>query len=604
MSDVKAPPRKRFFVNGSDQFGEGAATGVLDAHTQYIKPARQMLAALEADSARTGLMYQFREREQAHGPVLVNTRTVESAEGTKTIRTFLTGATVRAIVSPAGNEIWVDAKTHEVEELVKPVVEEDGAPYLWVGARIVGSAKELFGTNYPLIVAVFDPDGSALCTSPPLQEQPGISGTTLFGGTGTGASWLYPNATAALMHTDSGLYLTTAFWNSFFWPHWLTPASQAAPYTGCLDAPYDPLVDGSQITPPPTGGQGDSLWGAVAVLDPRRELAPSDTRGLLPNVPGVRALPGNYVIKVGLRDLLCQPATIEIEVRVNKAPYMIRRRYHVTCDAVSGYFRNHNLFGAPADFVIDTPGGPQRLDEVYACEYEYGPNPHYRNWWQGAILADVVRGSISTEPYYVPANGFEPGPFPGGLECTSVAYYGEVCFFGLHQPGSGGWIGPTVPVQEVAAVCSFVVSSVRSASNTSVFGLSASYPIASNPSYWIQPTAGTGLDTRVARLTGQSIDVGTLYMIVAPREVDAGLTITPINSLSLTDIISDPNAYMDQLYAIGFAASGTSGHIMLRVPGSLNLVVYDGNFSQDCAPSDDSGGGPSPAVEVEIPAGE
>ena len=417
MSDRDDAVRKRFMVNGE-------TSAALDLHGPYLKPAHRLL-----DQVVTRQLVQH-QSEIDHDPVLVATH----QHGDTTRRHYASGATLRASDKGGRREITIDAHCHHVDTTPPGGGPPKPLPYLWVGARIKDAHTPPPGQwieNWGLILGVWEPDDpqgrprGLVCSHPPVRAIDHVTPRRWDGQDGTEAHTTHTSrsATASVTFTEHGLYMASASWHG---GTFLT--GYTGPMDWCLQAPFDPMrrdrPDEQTYFNVP-GASNVPLWAHVVVLDAWPDAAPTDGRELLQIPEGLRALDispavlaGPYVVKVGLSDWACDPVVVEIEVRVNKLPLTVIKRYEVTIDYGTEYFRLIPPYGVPTDLA-------------HGCDHEVGNNPHWRNWWGGALLVDVLGGTIEPRSFHLPSHGFATGPWNPALGCDTAQSLPRVLFFAL-----------------------------------------------------------------------------------------------------------------------------------------------------------------------------
>jgi hypothetical protein len=158
------------------------------------------------------------------------------------------------------------------------------------------------------------------------------------------------------------------------------------------------------------------------------------------DLPGGEAqiIGGQYVVKVGAYgECVGRPLEVDIEVRLNKAPYTVTKRYAVQVPWGSMDYQNLHPYG-------------QIVPDWYSfCPHESRNNPH-ANWWQGALLVDVRGGGVQKKEFYVPAHGFEPGRASEAWECGGQTG-NDMCFVAMHS------VNDAVPnmAAQIAARCAY-----------------------------------------------------------------------------------------------------------------------------------------------------
>jgi len=598
MTDMAV--RKRFFINGEAQSAQ-------PVHDRYLKAAYLLLADVKASGVPQ------KERQVDHNPLEVKTELI----GDTTRTSWVDGATLRAISRAAGvDEIWIDVRWHHVD--TTPGGKEKRGQYFWVGARI-HEGEDVDDEH--LILLVYEPDGANgepgafLSTYHSHDAHPPLTGHTWIGESsrsmpGTGHS----QAQSAVMVTEHGMWMTSADWGRDLHT-WDVPNSHGN--VDCFDAPWIP--DPKQTRPREQRfryGLEYPLWTHTCTVDPDPGEWPTDT-GERNGVDLLRlvemfkffniapmVLGGKYIIKVGIATAVCEPTVVEIEVHVGKAPWTIKKRWRVTIETGSDYFRLHKPYGQP-------PPDPGLL----YCPFEVGANPHWRNWWSGAIEVDVAGSAIvePVKPYLLPSHGFTPDVWPRGLECE-VNSPGQVTFVGLLFPTSGAYISPSIPLNEVIAVASITYANmtVNQGAPYSIFGDPNEYPIAANRDSWAPPVE-TGLPLhpdlveRAEILGSVGVSDGVLYMIVTNYGVGPAIVVTA-TAIDMTDLVLNVGDYYGTLYAMGVAGiaavnpelTSANPEVSLRVPGAFSVLGVIPDEGLPCPTPNDIGQVPSAAVEVPV----
>ncbi len=443
--------RKRFFVNGE-------TTAALAQHGQYLIPATQLL-------------------EHAKSLNLPIARRVTE-----------TGVTLTAKTAGC-DEIWIDVPyTPPTPPVKQEKPEEEGyEPYLWVGARIAWERMpELTLPYWPyqavwagdygrssLQLFVAEPGDRGILSTSPLIDTTDMwyrilgvrndqayideiaqlnqygNSTVAVNDTETGLE--HPNGLSEpgvnigrdwVFYTRHGMYMTAWGWS----PDWnidgFVPVFEA--HTNA-DLILDPLASSTAASQRVMDANARAvegawpLWDAVVVMDPKPGLQPGDGRNRVRDVDGRpiigQTINGQYVIKVGLRATACinGPFEIDLEVRVGKAPNMRRRRERLTITRGSNLIQLVKPFGW--NFAnIDLNPEP----EYFRISAE---NSHQANWWPGAVLADVANGTLSTEPYLLPARGFG-GVYAGDIAypCTEAEPMRFETYIFMVEPWSSGWL--------------------------------------------------------------------------------------------------------------------------------------------------------------------
>lgn len=373
---------------------------------------------------------------------------------------------------------------------------EEPHPYLWVGARIMYEKS----TNVPwggFSLTVSEPGQNGIVVGQGVYwgnyldsysyasiAAPGDSSETPFDVAAQDAQWAtrswipqgrHPNyisdrATDHIAYSEYGRmaftkHLLRSYDNLY---------STNSPRMGIrVLSPHDPLGTPEQLAARtfPTGYAETmkNLWEQVVVLDPDEggrtptSHRPEDREVLdiLSQATGVSGvamvLSGEYVIKVVAVGNTCawsnvaapnnygwnedcinyyDPIWIEIEVRVGKAPNTTTQRFEVEIERASEYYADLWPFG-------DTQGVvPQHADNI-----------HRNCWWQGAILVDVLGGSIRKENYYVPD------------------YVGTDIGCGITTPGTCKRTKWDIYVQIFQPYCAYATGSYSTEAATQVYGL-------------------------------------------------------------------------------------------------------------------------------------
>ena len=353
---------------------------------------------------------------------------------------------------------------------------EEPSPYLWVGARVMwekmqntflwydclglmviepgengivtgaGQAWDNLGNNQ--YIEVIDPDPFGIYTPFDIAAQEarwqlsrpwvpkGRAGLRL-------AAYDPENGTRKLRFTKHGLR------------HYDIANHNGQASTGLIQLPHDPDETAAQIAQrlgPPGYDPPVSLWDQVVVLDPDEGgAAPTSQRAadrrlldLLQQHTGyvgpTMVLPGEYVIKLIAIGNECgydnpdtppyplqgwaeplrydDPLFVELEVRVGKVPFTQTQRIEVEIPRYSQYFHSMWPFG---DFNNPDFSCPKQFER---------PNNHVACWWQGAVLADVQNGTISTvKDEYAPTPVFDTqAKYDMDAACGRRIAYDTYCF--------------------------------------------------------------------------------------------------------------------------------------------------------------------------------
>ena len=354
-------------------------------------------------------------------------------------------------------------------EVTKPEGKEEKHPYLWVGARIAWERMTHSDANYhyddgSLLLAVYEPPKvgglpNGIVSYPPVRwydevddANPSLAGGDTFSDLNPRPEavkarwWLSPNfatrpyyppqgigATNAsrplVQMTDHGLYLVSSHLETTS-PNYAGLRRDSVPEAGLafqyggMDVPYHPIeeqgVENADAWQDrmwgPAGAYQDELggwplWTVVAVLDPEPWLPPSDTRdllGLFGEEGGFKQLDiypavigGKYIIKVGCGTQCTYNGNnmhVDLEVIVGKHPWMTRKRFEIVVP------RGSYWAGLQVPYGYAHP----HLGSATVCGWMRDSNPHWTNWYQGAITADVISGTIKHEEQtYIPSHGFD-----------------------------------------------------------------------------------------------------------------------------------------------------------------------------------------------------
>jgi len=397
--------RRRYLINGVTS----AATTL---HTKYIKPAREFLEAMKQQMKLGGLQ-QLTQR-------------YENEDGVKFTAASRFGQ----------DEMIIDVPVTGGGGEEKEEPKEKGAPYLWVGARMVYTPDSDM-TPGQFLLMVIEPGKNQLVVDEQAAWRQVNDGAT--------TPWLLEEHTATF--TTAGVPLDISAQDTNFRAHWpWVPVGRndykAVASGGSLiftkhllrhygiasivvdgnpdnliQPPHDPLGTPEQLAarvPNQYGSYGtQTLWDQVVVADPDEGGAPPTSRRpkdlealkLLSKATGIGIpnciLPGDYIIKVMAVGVECkwsntpfpnnydwnenvvnymQPMTIEVEVRVGKAPHTLTKKFTTVLSAYSEQLRDVWPFGnfTPID--------------VQQCVG--GDNPHGPWWSQSAILANPIANAI------------------------------------------------------------------------------------------------------------------------------------------------------------------------------------------------------------------
>lgn len=431
MSDG-TPLRKRYFINGEPSPAN-------EQHTKYLKPAMKLLDYVRG---------QMGDQLQQH----LQRVTLED------------GAHIEAHMRHGQAEIWIDIPRVGGKEEAEPRPEP--LPYLWVGARVAWERMQDLITNYALGLHVFEPKLNGVASNYPIPRfegtQPQLGTLREANPTPDAAPLAWTARTDAdgtrrgIYTTRHGLYAAGMYMypNMHGYPLYLYgdftfPHDPEAAEDDWQRRPYD--VPGAWGTPPKAPDGTWPLWDVVCVLDPYEgRIDPTDRRELLrlsdmareldlPSGEG-KIVSGDYVVKLASADgCNVVPLEVDLEVRVLKAPYTIRKRFEVTIPKGTSWPR-------PA-----FPYGHQWPSEWSSCPFESGNNPHAENWWQGAVLANP-RGSIRRVEAYVPAHGFAPEGYDFDWECSDGAYPTDI-YIGVTKPLVTPWYDNEDELAQTMAYC-------------------------------------------------------------------------------------------------------------------------------------------------------
>lgn len=456
---------KRFFVNGKP-------SGMLDHHGRYMIPVLNLLD--ECRRLKLPQRAQVVEEEQA---IVITSRYAGTDTDYDAEQRLLYGARIRAKTTP--DEVWIDLDIREPKVSARTGgVEPEKEPYLWVGVRKADAWVKDWGyQSDPIIVSIHEPDnndgtlraevgthcGPNRAPSTPRQWIPDTTGTSAYK-----YEPVIPAIPKVLM-TPSGLCFTSTAWYGHTYtylegqgnsaipdPWWIETDADSSHW--CYEAPFDPLVEDQSIPNIAFQQYPDSepplrrRWDCTAWLDPG--MVPIDTSdGHLANFLKIKegmsnmgvvptAIAGKYVVMIGITDGWCQSESwaagydnaIEVEIRVNRPPGQIRKRFLVNPLNFTSYAACAWTYGF------------EKPDWVSSwCEYEYGPNPRWKNWWQGAFLVDVILGTIEAVPYYMPTNGTFQKRLMSNWECTPSRRY-QISFIGTSAPFSNAFLSyPALP---------------------------------------------------------------------------------------------------------------------------------------------------------------
>lgn len=386
----------------------------------YVGYARALLGELKEDMARNGLQQGVRRRSLNGGAVQVE---VSSVFGQDEIK----------IIVPTGEE-----QSETTEE-----TREEPMPYLWVGVRKNWEKSGLDNwMEYGVVVSEPGENGilAGLWTSwgdPPASWPDSINTAVQDLDWENDYRWTHVpkdrryykvgdeirNPTTTYIMESGSLKFTKGNMRMYEWEEFRVPDS--GEWTTRVLPPHDPLASqediDARVFPGWMADADKALWDTVVVLDPYQGvLDPTDRRPgdveagrLIGEATGAGAgkvIGGEYAIKIVGYGEDCRwsesadnqifdsemtgyhdPLILDLEVRVNKYPNTITKRYEVTLIRATYFFRNLWPFGDPAQNGIGCPSN--MFGDI---------NHHYSCWWQDCVLVNVNGGSIRLAEEYVP----------------------------------------------------------------------------------------------------------------------------------------------------------------------------------------------------------
>ena len=393
--------RKRFLINGVTS----AATTL---HAKYLKPAREFLEAVKQQMGFGGL-------DQL-------TQRYENEEGVKFTASSRFGQ----------DEMIIDVPKPPEGPVPEEKPKEKVVPYLWVGARIVYTPTSNVTPGSFELMVMEPGNNGVLCEnwqvgsgfSTALHLRVPSSGTydpldiaDQTAGFYEQRPWVPLKRLSYMAKDVNGGVSNFQYFTKRLMRHYSINFITASELN-LIQPPHDPKETDELIAarvPSQYGSFGtETLWDQVVVCDPDEggakptSMRPLDkeTLGLLSEATGIAKedciISGNYIVKVMAVGTNCKastvaapyaygwnedltdypdPMTIEVEVRVGKAPNTITKRYTTVISAYSEIFRDMHPFG---DF---------NAVNVVACIG--GSNPHNTCWSQSAILANPMANSIS-----------------------------------------------------------------------------------------------------------------------------------------------------------------------------------------------------------------
>lgn len=630
MSEV----RKRFFVNG-----EPAPMSAF--HGEYVIPAMNLLN----ECIRAGIPQRI-QFVRDESPKLIDTQILgfpptDFDQFTQQV----IGATVRVKINEP--EIWIDLDVRTSARSVRPSGEEDDEPYFWVGARLssdfwgAGNGWGYDDTLFQLLVQEPDKEfgvpnqevGNALHIfrrdSTPHTHVSSYLDDAIYG-----AGY---KANPVVQITDHGLCFTginhmPIQWmpNPVFYYYgqpqdywWINDGGDDAAEAGwARNAAFDPRFDGGTARGTDPYGSVVPLWDFCAWLDPSKAVdTPNQHLKNVLQMPeayrnlGIqpKVLAGQYAVKIALIDGWClgrdwaagRNNKIEVEVRVGKGQSQIRKRFIVEPMQWSTYNR-----------VACTYGFERPPNVGSWCNYEYGNNPHWKNWWQGAILVDIKAKTIEARPYYCPTNGsFHPGEIMSNWECDATPQF-QITFLGTAMPWSTYYqTEPQFP--------QVMASMAMEAGGYSGYPWSdpANYPISCPAWCFGGSTLDATMEAHLNAVYSSGLEFGKMYLFT--KQIIDGVA-----QLKFTETSIDVNDYVGEILAgvpgaqtaamvaladakfIEFTNSAYNQNAQVRIPGiGTNYIYTDGPAPDDpneCVGDSvhDSFIAPQPAVELEIPDGE